>query len=710
MSKNDLDRSKKELVAELESLRLTQSQVVDRAKQLVSLQTKFQSLLNDADDAIIIFTAEGLIESFNRSAERIFGVSEISVLYRTAERFLPCPKDYGSDVPRFLKENQEQKINQEESPFYAIRGNGEQFPATIVIKEIRPEDLILFNDDGHANAVGDVDGVFLCIVRDVTEQIKVRETLIQAKEVAESASRAKSQFLANISHEIRTPMHGVLGMLALALNHPNADPELKGILEISHHAGENLLDLLNGMLEFSQLDSDGVSLQSIEFNLRYVLDDVAELMSEEAHKKNVDIVTLVCPTVPEVVWGDPTRFRQIIVNLLSNAVKFTNEGRVVVRVTSLGMRDEQSVVRMEVSDTGIGISEDQLDKIFHLFAQADESNTRSKGGSGIGLALTKQLVECIGGRIYVFSRLGQGSTFGFTLPLKPGVQPEVDMSGVTDSRILLADTSIYDYEAMTQYFKSWQVEWDRASGEKQIVDCLLHGIKDRMPFDILLMSCEGILGGREKILHTLASFEELKDLKLILLNTRAGRNSNLEEHIVNAHVPLSKPIRKEVLYECIGSLLEKVERSGDGQVVASEKLKKYGASRNTQVLLVEDNKVNQLVAVGMMKKMGVQIEVANNGVEAVEAVKEKQFDLIFMDCHMPIMDGYEATRDIRSMEKKGQHVPIIALTANCVHDNEAYCLEVGMDDYMQKPFKLHELESTLHRWASVHQGDAPNAS
>jgi len=709
MSKNDFQKSKKDLVAELESLRLTQSQVVERSKQLVSLQSKFQSLLNDADDAIIIFTAEGLIESFNRSAERIFGVSEISVLYRTADNLLPCPQGYDSNIPRFLKDYQEENPNQEESPLIALRGDGERFPVTISIKEIRPEDLILFNDDGFASAAAEVDGVFVCVVRDVTEQQKIRETLVQAKEAAESASRAKSQFLANISHEIRTPMHGVLGMLALALNHPNADPELKGILEIAHHAGENLLDLLNGMLEFSQLDSEGFTLQSVEFNLRFVLEDVAELKSEEGHKKNVDLVTMVCPTVPEVVWGDPTRFRQVIVNLLSNAVKFTNEGRVVARVTSLGMRDEHCIVRIEISDTGIGISDLQLDKIFHLFAQADESNTRTKGGSGIGLALTKQLVECIGGRIYVFSRLGQGSTFGFTLPLKPGVQPEIEMDGVRDTRILLADTSVYDYEVMTQYFKSWQVEWDRANGEKQIVDCLLHGIKDRIPFDVLLLSCDGITGAREKIIRTLSSLEELAGLKIILLGTRAGRHSNQETHVSHEHSLLSKPIRKEALYDCIGGLLNKLGHESCSQAGPGEINNKYGASRSTQVLLVEDNKVNQLVAVGMMKKIGVQIEVANNGVEAVDAVKEKQFDLIFMDCHMPIMDGYEATRDIRALEVGGQRVPIIALTANCVHDNEAYCLEVGMDDYMQKPFKTEELENTIHRWTNIEPDNSPSA-
>lgn len=700
MSKADLKRTKADLVKELELLRARQAQNIDRGQQLIKAQTKFQSLLNNADDAIMVFTSEGLIESFNRSAEKIFGLSEISVLYRSAEKLFPCPREYDRDVPRFLMDYFEDCNNQEENPLYAKRSNGEEFPIEISIKEIRPEDLIMFGDEGVGDSSYDSEGVYVCIVRDVTARRRYRENLIRAKEDAEQASRAKSQFLANISHEIRTPMHGVLGMLTLGLHHRSTDPELKGILEIAHHAAENLLDLLNGMLEFSQIDSEGVTLQQVEFNLRFVVEDVAELLSEEAHQKNVDLITIISNTVPEVVYGDPTRFRQIIVNLMSNGVKFTNEGRVILRVSSLGMRDGLSIVRFEVSDTGIGIPEDKLEKIFDLFAQADESNTRVKGGSGIGLALTKQLVERMGGRIYVFSQIGHGSTFGFTVSVKPGEQPEIDTGDVSGAKVLVGNASSYDLEVIGQYFKDWSVEWQSAEGEKVIVDQLLYAVKEKKPYQILLLSNSASRNAREHITETIASFSELEALKLIALNTRCSRDTSEDLNGLQVHALLAKPIRKEVLYECISALLQGNEIYPVENIITSTSIEEVKLARNKKVLLVEDNKVNQLVAVGMMKKMGLQIDVANNGEEAVEAIKIKKYDLIFMDCHMPIKDGYEATKEIRAWEDPKERTPIIALTANCVHENEAYCLEVGMDAYMKKPFKSNDLKNIVNRWAS----------
>lgn len=494
--------------------------------------------------------------------------------------------------------------------------------------------------------------------------------LVRAKEDAVRRAQARANFLASMSHEIRTPLNGVLGMLGLALE-SERDAGQRNQLEIALNAGESLLGLLNDILDISKVEAGKLSLENIPFSVRSLVEECVTLHAQQARRKHIHLVNETDPMLPEQFLGDPTRTRQILNNLLSNAIKFTEDGSVRVRTSCSG-----GSLRLEVIDTGIGMSQDGLHRIFSPFSQADSDTTRLYGGTGLGLTLCRQLVERMHGQILVDSSEGSGTHFTVTLPLSLKEPANSSLPAETATRLRNAGVAMavpaqHPHRlALESQLRAWAIPVRSAS---------------RYPEGILLMAAEP--GDAESS----AFADGWEGLGVILADTTATFRSDQPGQYV---LPL--PLRRADLYQCLSSaagLLANARGTAQDQAIEAVE-----SVQPLSLLLVEDNQVNQLVASSLLKKLGHRVDHAENGQRALEALAKRRYDLILMDCQMPIMDGYEATRAIRQ-NPEWQNIPIIAVTANVMQGDREDCLASGMNDYITKPYKREELKAVIHRWA-----------
>jgi signal transduction histidine kinase/ActR/RegA family two-component response regulator len=494
--------------------------------------------------------------------------------------------------------------------------------------------------------------------------------LVRAKEDAVRRARARANFLASMSHEIRTPLNGVLGMLGLALE-SEQDAGQRNRLEIALNAGESLLGLLNDILDISKVEAGKLNLENIPFSVRDLVEECSTLHAQQARRKQINLVNETDPMLPEQFLGDPTRTRQILNNLLSNAVKFTDNGHVRVRTTYSG-----GSLRMEVIDTGIGMSKNGLHRIFSPFSQADTDTTRLYGGTGLGLTLCRQLVERMHGQILVDSSEGAGTHFTVTLPLpvhEPAhpTLPEAAATRLCETGVAMAIPQDHPHRlAIESQLRAWAIPVRSAS---------------RHPKGILLVAAEP---GDEECK---AFADDWQGMGVILADSTGSISSGRPGQFI---LPL--PLRRTELYHCLCAA------AGLPDSGTSEPLDQSTRSARTEnqltLLLVEDNQVNQLVASSLLKKLGHRVDHAENGQRALEALQKRRYDLVLMDCQMPVMDGYEATRAIRR-NPEWQNLPIIAVTANVMQGDREDCLEAGMNDYITKPYKREELRAVINRWA-----------
>ena len=540
---------------------------------------------------------------------------------------------------------------------------------------------------------------------DVTEARQAAEDLVAARDAALVASRTKSEFVSTLSHEIRTPMNGVIGLTDLLLQTDLSSDQLELASGVKVSA-ESLLVIINDILDFSKMEAGKLDIEEVPVNLPNVVDDVGRILAGAAHAKGIELLIDVSPDVPAALLGDETRIRQVLLNFGSNAVKFTSEGEVVVRVGVLHRSSERAALHFEVVDTGMGIKPEDQERLFSAFVQADSSTTRRFGGTGLGLTISRQLIELMGGKLGLISAPGQGSTFWFDISLRlseevPSLERATDPRTLSGQRALVVDDNDTNRRILRQQLLSWGVEAVEAVDGFQALEIAGLAVQEGRGFDlgVIDLNMPGMDG--MELARALKADPSTSSTTLFLLSSSGHRLDSAESHLSGFAASLTKPVRASELFDCLitslhaGSGLEAPEAATAARSETSEV--------QGMILLVEDNKVNQLVGSKVLESLGYEFTIANNGREAVEAVTSRDYDAILMDCQMPEMDGYEATATIRRMAGPIGHTPIIAMTAAAMDGDREKCMAAGMDDFITKPVRLEAVSTALERWVATQE-------
>lgn len=667
---------------------------------------RLQAIFDSAADAIITIDSTGHILSFNLAATTMFGYQESEVVGKNVKMLMPVEHSDHHDqyLSNYLATG-DSKIIGVGRELTAVTKDKFEFPIHLAISEITL-------NEGH---------IFTGLIRDITDQKAAEKALIEGKEAAESAVRYKSEFLASMSHEIRTPMNGVLGMLGL-LSREELTSTQAHYTDLARSSAESLLTIINDILDFSKVEAGKLELEVIDFNLNNQLGDFAESMSHKAQEKNLEFILDVTGVKQSMVRGDPGRIRQVLTNLVGNAIKFTEEGEVTIRANLKPLDDQRLEFTCSVSDTGIGIAAKDIGGMFESFTQVDASTTRKYGGTGLGLAIAKQLCELMHGSISVNSIEHQGSCFEFTVQLEASdhsiqLLPQVDIKGV---EILIVDDNSTNREVLRGQLEFWGARVEEANSAAQAMECLkVRSHSASLPaFKVAFLDMQMPGTDGETLARAIRDNDQYRHVKLVMMTSMARRGDAQRFADLGFSAYFPKPTTTSDLFNALqvviagGDVLAQAQPLVTAHYVnslSSDHSRGSNAptsmwSKETRLLLVEDNHINQAVALGILEDFGLHGDVAGNGIEALAAINTAStlapYHLVLMDCQMPDMDGYEASRKIRDGEAgdAARHLPIIAMTANAMKGDRERCLEAGMSDYLSKPIDIDTLEHLLTKW------------